>query len=736
MPNDAIIYSMDDASAWFDDPDTARAKLEAAWGISLDRLWVHGRVREFGRAKVGGTPLWKLADVIDGSGRALAYPIADLGPPGRMDRTGVFIGSALPLKGFEQDCLLRCQLELAAADERRRRENPLMLRVARGSAAVELNIPTHLWAMAPEGLRVDRQIVRWLESRFQEKIEAGLEAERELLQRTTEQVRSLTAKRADLEATLVELADARQALEREHVERSRALEMERTSHRIEVETERARLDSEKESLMAAQERLLAFVRSRAKWLHQVGWLTDELRAQITDEVPVDRSTRPQDRFEVELGGDWSALPDRVQRFLRQEGLYYPRALLANFLALLRTYDFVILTGLSGSGKTGLIRSVARAIGAEARIVPVKPNWASAEDLLGYYNPLDRSFMATPFLDIFTEARAFPDTLFLVCLDEMNLARVEYYLADFLSAMEDRDAAPCIRLFSDTEQERLLHELQTLTALFDDARARNPDASVESLADYLRTPEVDSRLRELWGCGHRDGWDAGAFLDRHTRIGRTLSTALSVRPTLEVPDNVRLIGAINVDETTCDLSAKVLDRAHVVEFASPLTWVEVVESETAGNDRADPVWVRPSDFGARGRYPRLEDAPELVARLKRWNIDYLEPLDAPMGFRTIQQSILYRRLGLDLGMSELHALNYITLQKILPRLAFDMRLPCRGAANETREARTRAFASALGEDFKGAGIGSNAARNGVPYAAQRLLEMIDRAKASDGILNFF
>ena len=80
----------------------------------------------------------------------------------------------------------------------------------------------------------------------------------------------------------------------------------------------------------------------------------------------------------------------------------------------------------------LVKSFADAIGGKAFIIPVKPNWTSAEDLLGYYNPLEKKYLATPFLEALLEAQNNPTIPYFICLDEMNLARIEYYFADFLS----------------------------------------------------------------------------------------------------------------------------------------------------------------------------------------------------------------------------------------------------------------------------------------------------------------
>jgi hypothetical protein len=123
----------------------------------------------------------------------------------------------------------------------------------------------------------------------------------------------------------------------------------------------------------------------------------------------------------------------------------PRTLRRYHLAL-KTRGFVVLSGLSGTGKTWLAEAYARAVGARHALVAVAPNWTTNEDLLGYHNPLTGVYHHTTFSTFVGEAaeeyqRAADAELqpcpYHLVLDEMNLARVEYYFAQFLSAMEVR-----------------------------------------------------------------------------------------------------------------------------------------------------------------------------------------------------------------------------------------------------------------------------------------------------------
>jgi hypothetical protein len=142
-------------------------------------------------------------------------------------------------------------------------------------------------------------------------------------------------------------------------------------------------------------------------------------------------------------------------------------------------------------------------------VPIRPDWRDSKSLLGYYNPLTETFESTPFLRFLLRARAHYDELgraalpHFVLLDEMNLARVEYYFADFLSVLES---------------------------------GRDDDG-------YTREAVVLHSFRQ-------------AVEDAEGRL---------VPPSLRLPPNLYVVGTVNVDETTHAFSPKVLDRAFTLEF---------------------------------------------------------------------------------------------------------------------------------------------------------------------------
>ncbi|WP_223593630.1 McrB family protein [Neobacillus bataviensis] len=128
---------------------------------------------------------------------------------------------------------------------------------------------------------------------------------------------------------------------------------------------------------------------------------------------------------------------------------YSEDLIANFhinLNCLEDKHFVILSGISGTGKTNLIKQYANAVynlnttddNPYFHLISVKPDWEDEKPLFGYYNALQNRYEVPKFLEVLLLAAQYPNQKFFVCLDEMNLAHVEYYFADFLSAVEAKE----------------------------------------------------------------------------------------------------------------------------------------------------------------------------------------------------------------------------------------------------------------------------------------------------------
>ena len=126
-------------------------------------------------------------------------------------------------------------------------------------------------------------------------------------------------------------------------------------------------------------------------------------------------------------------------YIHSAGFTFSEEILKDYYICLKTKPFVILAGMSGTGKTQITRLFAKAINAHYTLISVSSSWKSDSDLLGFFDKETGTFKETRFVTLIRAALAaykkgMPD-MFFVCLDEMNLARVEHYFAKFLSAME-------------------------------------------------------------------------------------------------------------------------------------------------------------------------------------------------------------------------------------------------------------------------------------------------------------
>ena len=119
------------------------------------------------------------------------------------------------------------------------------------------------------------------------------------------------------------------------------------------------------------------------------------------------------------------------------GLYYTIDIVRQVFAGMATSKLIILEGISGTGKTSLAYALGKFFSFDSALIPVQPSWKDRSELLGYYNEFTKKFNETEFLKALYVATYRKD-LDIIVLDEMNLARIEYYFAEFLSVMEMRE----------------------------------------------------------------------------------------------------------------------------------------------------------------------------------------------------------------------------------------------------------------------------------------------------------
>ena len=294
------------------------------------------------------------------------------------------------------------------------------------------------------------------------------------------------------------------------------------------------------------------------------------------------------------------------------GLRLDETVTGSFLVAALTKPFVILTGLSGSGKTQLAKRLGEWCGSDSQgrtryqIVPVRPDWTGPEYLFGFPDALQgrvdgQAVWAVPdTLEFLLRANAEPTKPFVLVLDEMNLAHVERYFADFLSGLESRDPV----------------------------------------------------LPDLY---QRDG----KWLERDT----------SHR--IPLPRNVTVVGTVNIDETTYLFSPKVLDRAFTFEFRVADSDLDADarrpgSSAPASDDILGSLvaYQKNDDWQFDSPHPERDALAEDLRELHR----ILDPAGLEFGHRVMYEALRFASmLGAARGLGRDQALDVIALTKVLPKV---------------------------------------------------------------------
>lgn len=166
-------------------------------------------------------------------------------------------------------------------------------------------------------------------------------------------------------------------------------------------------------------------------------------SRFTKLIDIDKRYARTPHFVYMNESDMLTLKEIVDRFVdfaaSQLKLYYDTDTIRTFFAALATSKIVILEGISGTGKTSLPYAMGKFFNNQTSIISVQPSWRDRSELLGYFNEFTKKFNETDFLKSLYEATKREDPN-LIVLDEMNLARIEYYFAEFLSVMEMPDKA--------------------------------------------------------------------------------------------------------------------------------------------------------------------------------------------------------------------------------------------------------------------------------------------------------
>ena len=343
---------------------------------------------------------------------------------------------------------------------------------------------------------------------------------------------------------------------------------------------------------------------------------------------------------------------------------------ADYLTALRTKPFMLLAGISGTGKSRIVRKLAQATVTEElqrangytggdfandrwalhspanfELIQVKPNWHNSMDVIGYLSNIPSPhYVFTPFIEFIVKAWQHPEVPFFLCLDEMNLAPVEEYFAEFLSAIESRSfegreymTDPIIKPFNSFGEDVAKTMVNTL---FPNFTAGDTESAITKVIKHFRTR------------------------------GLTL------------PRNLIVIGTVNMDETTFSFSRKVLDRAMSVEM-NEVNYDSFLTDTTDDDLKAIVKAFEENDDADLNALlvDRHIEAREIIDDLgddARFTIDYLKRINAllegtpfKLGYRAANEALIYLQASQKFGQTDrISALDNFTLMKVLSRVEGD------------------------------------------------------------------
>ena len=241
-----------------------------------------------------------------------------------------------------------------------------------------------------------------------------------------------------------------------------------------------------------------------------------------------------------------------------EQLFYTDNDIRAFLAGMAVSRLIILQGMSGTGKSSLPRIFAEAISGFNRLIPVESSWRDRNEMLGYYNDFNKKFNAKSFtIELYRSSknRCVEVPTFIV-LDEMNLARIEYYFSDFLAILQEPNHEKWLIELVSSDMRTLPMELPEEVK----QRMRKEAPSVFAIWEKIERSRMGD-LRSETSDDEKE--ELTAYLAKLGRL--TGAKDLIDGRKIRVTDNIWFVGTANQDESTFEISDKVYDRAQVVSL---------------------------------------------------------------------------------------------------------------------------------------------------------------------------
>ena len=371
----------------------------------------------------------------------------------------------------------------------------------------------------------------------------------------------------------------------------------------------------------------------------------------------------------------------------------------NYLAAIKTKPFLILGGFSGTGKSQKVKELAfltcpndedmsKKLGNTENtpgnycLVSVRPNWHDSTDLLGYYSSINDKYIVTDFVRFLVKAMQYPEIPFFVCLDEMNLAPVEEYFAEFLSVLESRKKVG---------KEIKTDSLVSPDWFKKDYKGFNIFDELGLLRVGRTQSSAENRLAGMFG-----DTDDNAF-DRLDIVAKLKKSGLCL------PPNVVVIGTVNMDDTTNSFSRKVIDRAMTFETIIEDFGDDYYNAEDTmtygGSKKGDWIWILPDEV--RAKEALEHDSNLLNDEQKRVVTNFINEVNGclkgspfQIAYRILNETILYFRATkiVNRGEAELNKVfDDILMQKVLPRIEGDYDKTYKPLAALRTKAETKGWA---------------------------------------------
>lgn len=359
-----------------------------------------------------------------------------------------------------------------------------------------------------------------------------------------------------------------------------------------------------------------------------------------------------------------------------------------YMAAIKTKPFLILGGFSGTGKSLLVKRLAFATcpcdgvlntsetsPGNYLLVSVKPNWHDATDITGFRSSVNRNYYVTDFMRFLVKAKHHPEVPFFVCLDEMNLAPVEEYFADFLSVIESRKRKQDGTVVTDAIVPASVFNANDYADDFNIflQLGLKPINEVKDITEFtakIKKAEEDES----------DFFEQSWLVDELKRDGLT------------IPQNVVIVGTVNMDDTTNSFSRKVIDRAMTFEtivgkfdktyFDSDVKLGYVKNYCKGAFFISDEV--RATEMLEEGRFELPEDEKMLIINFINSINSDLSGTPFKISYRILNETILLYRAkrqiaellkeehedGVNINVDLNSIFDDVLMQKVLPRIEGD------------------------------------------------------------------